>query len=76
MVYNVLQIVDTFESISGSTVSNRFTLCRPDVIATSFANPSKATRHLVWSAMRDLYTVMPGVWLLQMTNPDSYKKSA
>lgn len=72
--YSVLQIIEAFESISGSTVSYRFAPRRPGDIATSFANPSKAVRDLGWSAQRDLHTMMRDTWLWQISNPNGYSK--
>jgi UDP-glucose 4-epimerase len=73
--YSVLQMIQAFETASGREVHYRLYPRRKGDIATCFADPSKATSELGWSAKRDLHNMMRDAWNWQMMNPDGYKDS-
>ena len=72
--YTVLQIVQAFEAASGKSIPYRIVKRRPGDIAACYADPTKASTELGWSANRDLFTMMSDSWRWQKMNPDGYRK--
>ena len=72
--YSVLQIIQAFEAASGKSIPYRLVKRRPGDIAACYADPTKATTELGWSANRDLFTMMADSWRWQKMNPDGYRK--
>ena len=71
--YSVLQIIKTFEEISGKTIPYEIVNKRPGDIAESFADPSKAEEILGWKASRNLRQMCEDIWNWQKKNPEGYR---
>lgn len=73
--YSVLQIIQSFEDITGITIPYRFAPRREGDIAKCWADPSKAGRELGWTAQRDLQQMIIDTWRWQSCNPQGYQSS-
>lgn len=72
--YSVMDIVRTFERVSGKVVPYRISSRRPGDVAACFADPTKAEHELNWRARRSLEDMLYDTWYWQTQNPDGYKK--
>ena len=70
---SVLEIVNTFEQISGQQVPYQVAPRRAGDIATVFANAEKATALLSWQAERDLRVMIEDTWRWQSNNPNGFE---
>jgi UDP-glucose 4-epimerase len=73
--YSVLQIIHSFEDVTGITIPYRFAPRRLGDIAKCWADPSKAGRELGWSAQRGLEQMIIDTWRWQSCNPQGYQTS-
>ena len=71
--YSVLQIIQSFEDITGIAIPYRFAPRRAGDIAKCFADPGKAGRELGWTAQRDLQQMIVDAWRWQSCNPQGYQ---
>ncbi|CAM3122704.1 UDP-glucose 4-epimerase GalE [Pseudomonas floridensis] len=67
--YSVLEVVRTFECISGVTVPLIFEPRRAGDVAACWSDPGKAWRELNWRARHDLNTMLADAWRWQCMNP-------
>lgn len=63
--YSVLEVIATFEAMSGRKVPHEFKGRRPGDIACYFADPSRANAVLGWRAERDLAAMCREAWRWQ-----------
>ncbi|WNB92672.1 UDP-glucose 4-epimerase GalE [Bacillus sp. NEB1478] len=70
--YSVLDIVKTFESVTGITIPYEITDRRPGDIAVSYADPSKAKHELGWAAEHTLEDMLRDSWNWQENNKNGY----
>ncbi|MDB5983772.1 MAG: galE [Pseudomonas sp.] len=70
--YSVLEIIRTFEGVTGVTIPYRIAPRRAGDVAQCWADPGKAGRELGWRAQRDLAQMMADTWRWQMRNPYGY----
>jgi len=70
--HSVLQVVKTFEQVSGITVPYECVPRRPGDIAAFWADPSLAARELGWHARLGLEDMCRDAWRWQSQNPDGY----
>lgn len=70
--YSVLEIVKTFEEVSGKSIPYTFEPRRTGDVASCFANPSKARTFLDWEAQYSLTKMCSDHWLWQSQNPSGY----
>ncbi len=70
--YSVLEILNTFEKISGNKIPYRITKRRPGDIASCYADPSLARKELGWYAKRGIQDMCADSWRWQSKNPDGY----
>ncbi|MBF6039818.1 MULTISPECIES: UDP-glucose 4-epimerase GalE [Pseudomonas] len=73
--YSVLQIIHSFEDVTGIAIPYRIAPRRPGDIAQCWADPSRAGRDLGWSAQRNLDQMMEDSWRWQSCNPQGYQSS-
>ncbi|CAI8977548.1 UDP-glucose 4-epimerase [Pseudomonas sp. IT-347P] len=73
--YSVLQIIHSFEDITGISIPFHFAPRRPGDIAKCWADPGKAGRELGWSAQRGLEQMISDAWRWQSCNPQGYQSS-
>ncbi len=60
--YSVLDIINTFEKVSGVRVRHEFTDRRAGDIESVWADPSKANRYLGWKARLGLEEMLRSAW--------------
>lgn len=70
--YSVLDIVNTFEKVTGHPVKYQFSPRRGGDLAESFANPEKAATELNWTADKNLDDMIADAWNWQTKNPEGY----
>ena len=61
--YSVLEVVRTFESVSGVAIPTRIVGRRLGDVPVYCADPTRASRELGWRAQRDLAAICTDVWL-------------
>lgn len=71
--YSVLELISTFEKISGVTIPYRIVERRPGDSAICYADPSKAERELGWVAKKGLEEMCVDAWRWQTKNPKGYE---
>ncbi|ANX13959.1 UDP-glucose 4-epimerase GalE [Fictibacillus arsenicus] len=70
--YSVLDVIKTFEEISGKKISYKIVERRSGDIAVCYANPEKAFKELNWKAERDLKSMLRDSWNWQRNNKNGY----
>lgn len=73
--HSVLEVVRTFEQISGQLVPIRITPRRSGDVAECWADPSKAQQILGWRAQKSLNDMCADAWRWQQHNPNGYSSS-
>jgi len=74
--YSVLEIIRSFEDVTGVTIPYRIAPRRAGDVARCWADPGKASRELGWRAQRDLVQMMADTWRWQSRNPHGYQTRA
>ena len=69
---SVLDLVHTFEQVSGVKIPYQIDPRRPGDIDENYSDPSKANRVLGWKAERDLIDMCRDSWNWQKNNPNGY----
>ena len=70
---SVLEIVNTFNEISGQDIPFKIVPRRAGDIATVFADAKVANKLLNWHAKRDLATMIADTWRWQSQNPNGFE---
>jgi UDP-glucose 4-epimerase len=70
--YSVLEIVETFEKITGRKVNYKIAPRRAGDLAECFANPDLALAELNWKAEKNLDDMIADTWLWQTKNPQGF----
>ena len=70
--YSVLEVINTFEAVSGRRIPYRIVDRRPGDVAICYADPSKAKKELGWVAERGIEEMCADVWRWQSNNPNGY----
>ncbi|KRF60807.1 UDP-glucose 4-epimerase [Bacillus sp. Soil768D1] len=73
--YSVLEIVTTFEKVSGAKIQHQIVARRHGDVAMCFADVTKAKKLLGWSATRSIEDMCSDSWRWQMRNPNGYVES-
>ena len=63
--YSVLDMIQTFERVTGQAVPHKVIGRRPGDIGTSVADPTRASREMGWSATRGLEDMCRDAWAWQ-----------
>ena len=71
--YSVLDMVKSFEEITGNKVPYKITQRRPGDIATCYADTKKAKEELGWEAKKGIKEMCEDTWKWQSTNPNGYR---
>lgn len=71
--YSVLEMVHTFEKVSGQKIPYRIVARRPGDIAISYADASKANAELGWKAQLGIEEMCMDVWRWQSNYPKGYE---
>lgn len=69
---SVLEMIKTFEQVSGKTVPYKIVARRPGDIAQCYADPSYAYARIKWRAELTLEDMLQDTWRWQSQNPDGY----
>lgn len=69
---SVLDVIQTFEAVTGRPVPYRIEAARAGDVAECYADPSLAQRELGWKAERDLGAMCRDAWRWQSMNPQGY----
>ncbi|MEQ1531433.1 MAG: UDP-glucose 4-epimerase GalE [Methylococcales bacterium] len=70
--YSVLEMIDTFQQVTGVPVKYKIVARRPGDVAECYANPSFAMQSLNWQAEKNLDEMLRDTWRWQTANPDGY----
>ena len=70
---SVLDVIKTFEKVSGKKIPYELTDRRPGDAAICFADPSKAKEKLGWETEKSLEDMCRDAWNWQTNNPDGFK---
>lgn len=70
--YSVLDLVRSFEQVSGRPIPYEVVERRPGDVAAVWADPSEAERVLGWHAELDLQQMCEDAWRWQSMNPDGF----
>ena len=71
--YSVLEIIHTFEKVTGRTVNYKIAPRRTGDLAECFANPALALAELNWQAEKNLDDMLIDAWRWQSNNPQGYQ---
>lgn len=71
--YSVLEMVNTFEEVTGQPIPYKITQRRAGDAPECYADPSRAKRVLGWQAQYDLAKMCRDSWRWQAQNPDGYQ---
>ena len=72
--YSVLDIVKTFEQVSGKKIPYQIVDRRPGDIAMCYADVEFAKKELGWQAQHGLLKMCEDTWRWQSKNPSGYTK--
>lgn len=70
--YSVLEMISTFENVSGHTIPFQIVARRAKDLASCVADPSLAIETLNWKAELDINRMCADSWHWQTHNPDGY----
>ncbi len=70
---SVLDVIHTFEKVTGKKIAHEITDRRPGDAATCFADASKANSELGWKTEKNLEEMCRDAWNWQVNNPEGYK---
>jgi UDP-glucose 4-epimerase len=70
--YSVLEMVRTFEMVSGRPIPYQIAPRRPGDVAVCYADPSLAEQELGWRARHSLEDMCRDSWRWQQNNPNGY----
>ena len=73
--YSVLDVVKTFEKVTGIKIPYVITKKRPGDVSICFADPTKAFKELNWKAEKNLEDMCRDAWRWQKNNPDGYSSN-
>ena len=71
--YSVLEIINTFEKVSGRKINYKIADRRAGDLAECFADPSLALAELNWQAEKNLDDMLADTWRWQSNNPEGYQ---
>lgn len=72
--YSVLEIIQTFEQITGKKINYQFVPRRAGDIAENYANPELALKELGWRTEKSLHNMVTDTWRWQTNNPQGYSE--
>jgi UDP-glucose 4-epimerase len=70
---SVLEVIRTFEAVSGRPVPYEIGERRPGDVASCYADPTLAGELLGWHSARSLAQMCADHWRWQLNNPDGYR---
>ena len=73
--YSVLELIHAFEQVSGQAINYCVKPRRVGDVAECYADVSRATALLGWTAQHSLFDMCRDAWRWQQLNPDGYSQS-
>lgn len=73
MGYSVLDVINTFEKVTGRAINYKIAPSRAGDLAEFFANPALALAELNWQAEKNLDDMLIDAWRWQNNNPAGYE---
>jgi len=73
--YSVLEIIQSFENITGKKINYKFVARRTGDVAENYADPSLALKELGWKTERNLQDMVKDTWRWQTQNPQGYPEN-
>lgn len=70
--YSVLEIIKSFEEITGKKINYKIVERRTGDVAENYADPSLALKELGWKTQKNLQDMVNDTWRWQTQNPDGY----
>ena len=70
--YSVLEIIATFEKVTGQKINYKISPRRAGDLAESVANPELALKELNWKVEKNLNDIVADTWNWQSKNPQGY----
>ena len=70
--YTVLEVIHTFEKVTGKKIPYEIVGRRPGDVTAAYADPSRAKQELGWEARRTLEDMCRDGWRWQQKNPSGY----
>ena len=70
--FSVLEIVETFEKVTGKKINYKFSPRRAGDLAECFSNPELALKELNWKVEKSLDDMIADTWRWQLKNPQGY----
>lgn len=70
--YSVLEMISTFERVTGQRINYKIAPRRTGDLAECFANPALALKELGWKAEKNLDAMVADTWNWQTKNPQGY----
>jgi UDP-glucose 4-epimerase len=70
--YSVIEVIRTFEAVSGRQIRFELAARRPGDVAECYANPELALELLEWKSELDLHRMCVDAWRWQSQNPQGY----
>lgn len=74
--YSVLELVHTFQEVTGKAIPYKIVERRAGDIAMYFADATLAKQKLAWQTQRDLADICRDTWRWQSQNPQGYSETA
>jgi UDP-glucose 4-epimerase len=71
--YSVLEIIQTFERVTGRKINYKIAPRRAGDLAEYFANPALAWQDLNWKVEKSLDDMAADTWKWQQSNPNGYE---
>ncbi len=71
--YTVLELINTFQQVSGKNIPYDIIERRPGDIAVSYASAELANKKIAWKTMYSLEDMCRDTWLWQSKNPNGYE---
>jgi len=72
--FSVLELVSTFEKVTGIKIPYKIVGRRPGDVAICYADPTKAKEELGWVATRSIEEMCRDAWRWQSNNPNGYQE--
>ena len=70
--YSVLEVIQTFERVTGQSINYQFVERRAGDVAECYADPAMAQKTLGWQAQKNLEGMVADAWRWQQKNPEGY----
>ncbi len=72
--YSVLEIIQSFENLTGKKINYQFVPRRTGDVAENYADPSLALKELGWKTEKNLQDMVSDTWRWQSQNPQGYSE--